>query len=106
MKQGEPNKGMDKEQFKSELWHSMSEAATDLYYLDHFRDAKKNIEPIYRGTLAAVSVISSIISFYEIPWAVRLLSIVIALGASAPLFFPIIPKSSDFSKMGELRKAT
>jgi hypothetical protein len=97
---------MDKERFEFELWHSVREAATYLHYLDHFRDAKRNIEPIYRGVLALVSVISSIVSFLEVPVLIKGASLLTALLAMAPLVFPIIPKSEDFSKMGELRKAT
>jgi hypothetical protein len=40
---------MDKEQIKNELWHSILDAATNLYYLDHFRDKKKVLIPFTKG---------------------------------------------------------
>ena len=94
---------MDKELFRNELWGSIDQMTTNLCYLDRFRDRKMKIEPIYRGALSVVAILSAILSFFDASALIKITAIVAAVAATAPLLFPILPKSSDFSKMSEMR---
>ena len=94
---------MDKDLYKQELWASIDQAAVNLYYMDHFRDKQQRIEPLYRGILGMVAVIAAIISFFDITLLTKTVSVITAIIAAAPLFFPVLPVSSDFDKMTRLR---
>lgn len=96
---------MNEELFKKELWNSLCETATDLYYIDSFRDYKQRIDPLYKGLLSCVAIIASIISFFDSVIAVKVVSTVTAILATAPFLFPILPQSSDFEKIDKLRVA-
>jgi len=97
---------MDKELYKKELWTSIDKAAVNLYYLDHFRDRQAMIEPLYRGALGLTATLAVIISFFDVAFLIKIVSVITALLATLPLVFPVIPKSSDFDKMSQLRLAT
>ena len=94
---------MDKESYRQEIWDSIDKTATYLHYLDYFRDEKEVIEPFYRGTLGAVAVISAIISFFDVLVLIKVASLLTAIIAAFPFFFPILPKAADFEKMSKLR---
>ncbi|MDR0749014.1 MAG: hypothetical protein LBF62_05535 [Tannerellaceae bacterium] len=95
---------MNKELFKVDLWESIKQAATNLRYLDKFRDKKEHIEPRYKGVLAIAATLSAIISFFDIDLLTKIMAVATATIVVLPFFFPIIPKSSDFNRMSELRK--
>ena len=94
---------MDEELYKQELWASIDKTAVNLHYLDFFRDKKMGIEPVYRGLLGMVAVIAAIVSFFDVSVLTKTVSVVTAVLATLPLFFPVLPKSSDFGKMSKLR---
>jgi len=97
---------MNTELYKQELWTNIDRTAVNLYYLDHFRDRQAKIEPLYRGALGMVATLAAIISFFDVALLIKTVSVITALLAALPLLFPVIPKSSDFEKMSQLRVAT
>lgn len=94
---------MNKELYRSELWDEIKQVAVDLYYLDGLRASKVKIEPVYKGLLALLAIISAICNIIDVSWFSKITAILTALLAAAPLLFPFLPDSSDFSKMDALR---
>ena len=94
---------MNQDLYRQELWMSIDQAAVNLYYMDYFRDQKQRIEPLYRGALGMVAVMAAVISFFDVDFLTKTVSVITAILAAAPLFFPVLPKSSEFDKMSRLR---
>jgi ABC-type transport system involved in cytochrome bd biosynthesis fused ATPase/permease subunit len=94
---------MDKNLYKKELWSSIDLVASNLYYLDRFRDSREVVEPRYRGAAGIVAIVSAIISFFDVTILIRIASVVTAAMVSIPFLFPVLPKVSDFEKSNKLR---
>lgn len=96
---------MDKELYKQELWASLDQSAANLYYLDHFRDRQKMVEPLYRGALGMMAIMTAVAAFFDMQLFTKTVAVITALMATVPVLIPVMPQQSDFHEMSRLRIA-
>ena len=94
---------MDKDLYITELWEDLKQVNINLLYLDEFRANKAKIEPVYRGCVGVVALITAVVSFFDTPFISETMAILTAAGVIVPMIFPFLPTLDRFSEIDELR---
>jgi ABC-type transport system involved in cytochrome bd biosynthesis fused ATPase/permease subunit len=94
---------MDKDSYVSELWEDLKQVYCNILYLDRFRANKAVIEPVYKGIVGFIAIITAVASFINVSYLTEIASVFTALGVVVPLLFPVLPSAAVFSKMATIR---
>jgi hypothetical protein len=96
---------MDAELYRQEVWSEIKQTSMNLCYLEHYRDTKAKIEPLYRGFVAVCAVLAAITVFFEVSWLAKVATVTTAILTAAPHFAPFLPDSARLSEIGAARLA-